>query len=70
MQSDDGVASMVIREAADRLERLIPAEIILSDLATEWWRDKINNIDIGASIPMGDRIIEYWENAKEKPENE
>ncbi len=37
------------------------AEDILSDLATDWWRDKINTADVGASVPMGDCLTEYCE---------
>ena len=60
-------ATCTIRE--EKIEErggISEAEEILSDLATDWWRDKINAADIGASVPMGDRIIEYWEKKTEE----
>ena len=60
------VASTLKKNEQTKNKDLSEAEVILSDLATDWWRDKINAADIGASVPMGDRIIEYWEKKTEE----
>ena len=60
------VAATLKKNEQTKNKDLSEAEVILSDLATDWWRDKINAADIGASVPMGDRIIEYWEKKTEE----
>lgn len=48
------------RERDEATERLNHAEILLSDLASDYWRSVLNDQDPSGEGLMGERVAQYW----------
>jgi len=48
------------RERDEATDRLNHAEILLSDLASSYWRSVLNEQDPSGEGLMGERVMQYW----------
>jgi len=48
------------RERDESIERIGHAEILLSDLASGYWRSVMNEQDPAGEGIMGERVMQYW----------
>ena len=48
------------RERDEAMERISHAEILLSDLASGYWRSVLNDQDPSGEGLMGERVAQYW----------
>lgn len=65
--SSETLASLMIdhaekleRERNEAMERIGHAEILLSDLASGYWRQSLNDQDPTGESIMGERVTQYW----------
>ena len=53
-------AQKLMNERDKAMERISYAEILLSDLATGYWRAILNDQDPTGEGIMGERVMAYW----------
>ena len=74
---DDGISLIHLkdhardleRELNEATERICHAEILLSDLASGYWRSVLNDQDPTGEEIMGERVMQYWAQYSDNDQN-